>query len=173
MLHGNPNETFFPIISPHLRADALANSRKTYDGCYSGSSRLNVDHIYPAGAKSLLKLVNASPNLERIMLPRLSRLSVGDISNILEIHPKLSHLFLSTVGRLTDELIQVISTSGRKLAYLCLFVIQLFPSEQSLKLLFGDDFLNITFKESWYGGKLVMMKRNTTDWLEESKSSYK
>lgn len=133
--------------------------------------------------KSLLRLVHgACPNLERIMLSKLQKVTLEDFKQILDHNKRLSHLNLTfDKFELCLEAMDTIKTSETKLACLCLKGLYGYPTDAIIKTFFEHDFPNIKFREYVPGcywvdkfgriiekellvGTLVMKKVNVLDW---------
>ncbi|CRL08627.1 CLUMA_CG021549, isoform A [Clunio marinus] len=138
--------------------------------------------------RSLLTLLNACPNLERIMLSKLVEVYHEDLQQIINDHPKLTHLSLRlNTFYFQYETIDLIRTAVSRLQFIELKGLDrltYFQTESSLKDLFEDEFNNIRFKlfkdytlnndgNDWgrwdfiYKGELIMKKRNVPDWSQE------
>lgn len=116
--------------------------------------------------KSLLKLVQACPNLRRIMMSHLADFTKEDLKQILNTHKSLTHLSLELDDFNFDyDVIDMIKNSGRSLVYLRLNRLSSFPSYETLRTLFYEMFSNITlYQYSTNHGNLVMKKKNDPDW---------
>lgn len=119
-------------------------------------------------SKSLLKLVNASTNLERIILSELHDFTDEDLQEIFDCHPKLSHLSL-TLGefQLSSRSVAIIKASGSNLAYLHLDKLVRFKElNEQVKV----DLIEITFPKliffdnNWPSLEIIMRDRKIRDW---------
>lgn len=126
----------------------------------------NVNTNEAENTQSLLKLVQACPNLQRIMLSQLTDFTNEDFKGVLESHRHLTHLSLEFDGLNFDyDVISVIENSGKNLVHLRLNGLSRFPSYATMRTLFDETFPNITlYKYSTGTGELVMKKRNVADW---------
>ena len=125
----------------------------------------NVNILENDNTKAILNLVNACPNLERIMLPMLSGFSFENFQEIVNRHAHLTHLSLEFEDfELNYDAIDVILTS-KKLIHLRLKGLHAYPRYVTLRTLFEDKFCNITLYDySNQQAELVMKKRNVPDW---------
>lgn len=117
-------------------------------------------------SRSILKLIQVCPNLERIMISQLTGANNDDFKQILENHSNLTHLSLEFDDfNFIYETIDHIMNHGKKLVHLHLTGISNFPTYSTLRTLFNEKFPNITlYKFSNGDGELIMKKRNVTDW---------
>jgi hypothetical protein len=126
-------------------------------------TNINANEI--ENSKSLLKLINVCPNLERIMLSQLKGISIDELTQIFEGHQNLTHLSLEFDELdFTYDVIQLIQ-DAKKLIHVRFNGLSSFPSYSTLKILFEEKFPNVTFyKFSTGDGELIMKKRNVSDW---------
>jgi hypothetical protein len=115
---------------------------------------------------SLIKLVNACPNLERIMLSKLKGVTCEDFKNIFELHPKLTHLSLEFEEFKFDyDIISILKDHEKNLVHLRLNGLTEYPSYSTFQTFFHNEFPIITrYKYSTGEAELIMKKRNTPDW---------
>lgn len=119
----------------------------------------------------LLRIVNACPNLERLMLYYSSSVDTEAIRDILETHPNLTHLCLDadnfqfTTSNFRDDAIDVIKTLGRKLVHFQLkdFICEL-SETVNLQQAFRDQFDIVKEHRANDAISLVMKKRNAPKW---------
>ncbi|CRL08623.1 CLUMA_CG021319, isoform A [Clunio marinus] len=126
--------------------------------------------------RSLLTLLNACPNLERIMLSQLVEVYYEDLQQIINDHPKLTHLSLHfNIFDFEDGIIDLIRTAASRLQFIeleGLFSSADFQTESSLKDLFEDEFTYISYSDYGYDdfiydGTLTMKKRNVSKWYRD------
>lgn len=120
---------------------------------------------------TLIKMVNACPNLEWIMLSDLGGITSDDVKGILENHPKMTHLCLEFYDfELDHNTMSMLQDHGKNLKYLKLTGLTLYPSYSELRAFFGNDFPIIKFIEDGWDeeeeGDLTMRKRNISDWYQ-------
>lgn len=116
--------------------------------------------------ETLLKLVNACPNLERIMLSKLTDVSLNDFEDIMKKHQNLTHLSLEFNDFKFDlDVILVVAELAKNLQHLRLSRLSNYPTYKTIQNLFEDNFSKITFYKYNTGeGELVMKKRGVQDW---------
>ncbi|CRK91670.1 CLUMA_CG005319, isoform A, partial [Clunio marinus] len=132
---------------------------------------ININMNEVENTRSLLKLISVCPNLERIMLSKLTGIFHEDLQQIFDDHPKLTHLSLEFDSfSLQYQTIQLIQSAVSRLKHIRFDGLSNFPSYSILKILFEDEFPNITFyKYSTGDGQLIMKKRNVSDWYLDFK----
>lgn len=116
--------------------------------------------------ETLLKLVNACPNLEKIMLSKLTDVSLNDFEDIMKKHVKLTHLSLESDDFEFDlDAILVVTELVKNLHHLRLSRLTNYPAYSMVLNLFEEYFSKITFYKFNSGeGELVMKKRDVQDW---------
>ncbi|CRL08610.1 CLUMA_CG021574, isoform A [Clunio marinus] len=125
---------------------------------------VNIDDDLEENSRSLLKLVSLCPNLERIMLSQLCQTVNEDLQQILNDHPKLTHLSLEfTHFQFENETIELIRSTRKRLQLIRLAGLSSLPSRLILEELFEADFPYINDNPS-SSIELILKKRNITDW---------
>ncbi|CRK91992.1 CLUMA_CG005572, isoform A [Clunio marinus] len=122
--------------------------------------------------RALLSLLNVCPNVERIMLAMDDEFYNEDLQQIINDHPKLTHLKivnedLKTKIILEDETIDCIRTAASRLKFIELYGFLVSP-KSSLKTLFKDEFNYFRCydeeRNEYIECHLIMKKRNVPDW---------
>lgn len=132
----------------------------------------NVNVNEEENGKSLLRLVSMCENLEKIMLSKIVSFTNENLKEILDQHPKITHLSVEADDKMVfnDETVQIIS-SAHKLRHfrLCGFQSCQF-NYKTLKETFRFQFPIINlFKYSSNDFELIMKKGNMLDWQHSFK----
>ncbi|CRK92513.1 CLUMA_CG006069, isoform A, partial [Clunio marinus] len=147
------------IISEDLRHENLKQLEVT------NNKTFNVENT-----RTLLKLISVCPNLERIIISKLTGIVHEDLQQILDDHPKLTHLSLE-FDRFTfqHETIELIHSAGSRLKDIRFGGLRKCPSDSALKILFEDEFPNISSRKNLENGmtKFIMKKRNISEWYSD------
>lgn len=134
----------------------------------------NINRYEDENTIEVLKLVNACPNLERILLTDLQGFNVENFRVILENHQSLTHLSLDINADdefyFDDEVIDLIKRFGRNLVHLRFNGLASVLSDEELRNSLGNKFP--TAYHYFYLSRkyeLIMKKRGIPDWFTEFK----
>ncbi|CRL08625.1 CLUMA_CG021316, isoform A [Clunio marinus] len=146
-----------------------------------------VSNIYKeSNTRSLVTLLNACPNLERISLSKLHDAHDQILQQIIGNHSKLTHLSLDCnfceIYDENDAKLHIISSAANRLKYIRLrrlngcydYEYEGWSDseyESSLEDLFEDEFNYIRYNDDddYDHSEIIMKKRNASDWYQDLK----
>lgn len=126
----------------------------------------NININESENTKALLKLINVCPNLERIILSKLTLITTEEFVEILVNHPNLTKLSIDSDDFcFNEDVIFAILNYGSKLDHIRLNGLISAPSYSTIKTLFEEKFSSITsYTFSTGDSELIMKKRNVENW---------